>query len=331
MSNPELLIYSWNSQASFFDEQSSHILTDIDSRITAEVKLIVVALQEAVKPGSQFMSLILPNHLATKGFSCHCRSRLMGVGVTTYKALQRFDLRLRGLRLALFVHESWLDDCPPVVESYCYCSGMYQYSLGKGGLAFSLQLPNGLGTLKLVNLHLPFSASSLNSQEDSVRQASIEWQTDALKDIWNQLVDLEKDDYVFLVGDYNYRVRLWSGETVNSIDYSDPLKVYLERDELLTELSRENSRLPHLQEGIENRGPQFPPTAKLIQKGGGTFNHGKYNRRAPSWCDRILYNQSESITCLNYERLEPNAATENSDHAAITARFALSKEENSDP
>lgn len=324
----ELLLYSWNTQASFFDEQSSDILQDIDSRIGANVQLIAVALQEAVKPGSQFISLILPNHLRTKGFEQLRRSRLMGVGITTYKSLQQFDLRLRGLRLALFIRRSWLGEhpLPEVEEQFCYCSGVYQWSLGKGALAFSLTLPE-FGRIKFVNLHLPFSAASLNSQDDSVRQAAIDVQTQAVNDIWQQIVNTSPTDHLFLIGDFNYRVRLWNGETVENLDLNNHGELYSKRDELLAELKREPPVLPTLMEGIEGGGPKFAPTAKLLRGSRGEYNFGKQNRRAPSWCDRILYVANPKLNCLSYERLDPNLATSDSDHAAIVGRFSIAHQQ----
>jgi hypothetical protein len=324
----DLLIYSWNTQASFFDEQSSDILSDIDARITPEVQLIVVALQEAVKPGSQFISLILPNHLRSQGFEQLHRSRLMGVGVTTYKSIQRFDLRLRGLRLALYARKSWLlvqESVPTIEENYCYCSGIYQWSLGKGALSFTLKLPGNLGRLRLINLHLPFSAASLNAQDNNVRDAAIAVQTQAFNDIVEQLSAQDPCEFTFFIGDLNYRVRLTAGESVDCLDLTNPYTLYLERDELLNELSKFPAVLPALKEGIANRGPEFPPTAKLLQKTGGLYNFGKQNRRAPSWCDRVLYLPCSNLTCKTYERLDPNSATSNSDHAAVSALFTLNE------
>ena len=326
MAAPELLLYSWNTQASFFDTEASWILRDIDARVTEQVQLIAVALQEAVKPGSQFVSLILPNHLAALGFVQLRRSRLMGVGVTTYKALQRLDLRLRGLRLALYARRSWLgpDDAelPAVDESYCYCAGIYQYSLGKGALSFALDLPRGLGRLRLINTHLPFDAASLTAEDSSTRQASVEWQSAALRDIWQQLVEPERDAFVILAGDLNYRVRLAPGETASQLSYVEPRRVYEERDELRAELAKVG-QLPPLAEGVDGAGPSFPPTAKLLRRSGGLFNHGKVGRRAPSWCDRVLYAPHKGLACRTYERCEPNAATADSDHASVVARFSL--------
>lgn len=326
MSAAELLVYSWNTQASFFDTDASHILQDIDARLTDQVQLIVVALQEAVKPGCHFMSLILPNHLATQGFTQLYRSRLMGIGVTTYKALQRLDLRLRGLRLAIYARSSWIEDAEPSVEeNYCYCRGIYQFSLGKGALSFVIDLPHNLGKLRIVNLHLPFDASTLNSQDPAVRKTSVRWQTEALCDIWDRLTEAD-DAFVIMVGDFNYRVRLEPGETVDSLEYANHRRVYEERDEFLAELNDPESLLPRLQEGVENAGPTHRPTAKLIRGSPDQFNVGKFNRRAPSWCDRILYTQHPTLSCVAYDRCVQNPATLNSDHAAITARFRLGQE-----
>ena len=326
MSAAELLVYSWNTQASFFDANASHILQDIDARLTNQVQLIVIALQEAVKPGSHFMSLILPSHLATQGFTQLYRSRLMGIGVTTYKALQRLDLRLRGLRLAVYARASFIeDDKPSVKENYCYCSGIYRLSFGKGALSFVIDLPRSLGKLRIVNLHLPFDASTLNSQDPEVRKASVRWQTKALCDIWDAMVEPD-DTFVIMVGDFNYRVCLGPGETVDDLDYSDHHRVYRERDEFLSELNDPFSLLPRLQEGVDNAGPAHGPTAKLIRGSADQFNVGKLNRRAPSWCDRIFFAQHSRLACLAYDRCVQNPATLDSDHAAITARFRIGLE-----
>lgn len=324
----EIVVYSWNTQASFFDEESGLILMDIDGRVTEKTNLIVVALQEAVKPGSQFVSLILPAHLETRGFVQLKRSRLMGVGITSYHALQNFDLRLRGLRLAVYARQTWLEaeqlvpSSDWISEKYAYCEGLYQYSLGKGGLAFVLEIPK-YGKLTFLNVHLPFSAATL--LDANLRQASVEWQSKALAHLWNNLVDKDPNNSTILIGDLNYRVHLASGETTHDLSFDSPQeirKIYFERDELRSELLRSDSILPQLIEGIDGRGPEFMPTAKLSTVDRNQYNVGKIARRAPSWCDRILLH-STRLRCLSYERCPLNLATQNSDHAAITATVEL--------
>lgn len=322
----EIVVYSWNTQASFFDNESGEILKDIDKQINEKTQLIVVALQEAVKPGSQFVSLILPTHLSALGFTQLQRSRLMGVGVTTYHSLQNFDLRFRGLRLAVYARQSWMDEenLQPseewITEKWCYCEGLYQYSLGKGGLAFVLEIPN-FEKLTIINVHLPFSAPTL--LDSKLRQESVEWQSQALAHVWKNLVQSQGPGSVILIGDLNYRVCLGPDETSNDLYFGTQIQIddiYRQRDELKAELDRSDSILPKLREGVYNLGPRFMPTAKLLSSDRTRYNIGKTGRRAPSWCDRILL-YSDSLTCLNYERCALNKATRMSDHASIIAKI----------
>ena len=107
------------------------------------------------------------------------------------------------------------------------------------------------------------------------------------------------------------------------------LDMYTRHDELKEQMSRKN--IYEFKEGIDNKGPEFIPTCKMI-KGRGEDKYwktGKLDQRIPSWCDRILYNNfgkdKELIKCVNYDRFDYGEAMKKSDHAAVISIFEISQ------
>jgi len=100
------------------------------------------------------------------------------------------------------------------------------------------------------------------------------------------------------------------------------------------------SDLPYLIEGIDNRGPDFPPTCYLSQKRKGNYEEPllqsinsnnpipKSHQVTPSdfnqigWCDRIYYGTFQmgpvGLECLEYQRLDdPGTNLVHSKHAVV--------------
>ena len=94
-------------------------------------------------------------------------------------------------------------------------------------------------------------------------------------------------------------------------------------DELRKSISLKNLPLP-FEEGINNAGPTFMPTAKMHHEREtgstlpGSYKFGTNNHRNPSWCDRILYlpgslQKTPTISQLLSEALEKNRENDDSD------------------
>ena len=293
-----------------------------------EVDILVFGFQESAKPGDYFFSYTLPDYLKKFDYMLLKRNRAIGAGLTTLT-----KQTLRGLRSAIFVKRHIYESLPITVTSseFKTCGGYTKDIVrGKGGLEITLDI-NGFGKYMFLNYHLPFSASRLNPSNLN-KDNMLESQTQCFLGTYEKFVNVEQPDYVFVMGDLNYRIQGMSEKQMfkeNGNIRSEEYQVWYERyDELkrklgnykdktidsewvlMQETSSEFSDSVSLskntegfKEGVNNEGPRFAPTCKMLKgrEPGCTtrqcyqVNHRDGNIRAPSWCDRILYYKRNSI------------------------------------
>ncbi|KAI9794506.1 MAG: hypothetical protein M1833_000366 [Piccolia ochrophora] len=117
-----------------------------------------------------------------------------------------------------------------------------------------------------------------------------------------------------LNGDLNYRIDTMGRDTVVSAVKGANLDKLLERDQLL--LSRR--RNPGFRLRAFNECPiTFAPTYKY-DVGSDQYDSSE-KRRAPAWCDRVLYRGIGRVKQLDYRRHEVRV----SDHRPVSAAFKL--------
>jgi hypothetical protein len=230
---------------------------------------------------------------------------------------------------------------------------------GKGAINTNLFLPE-VGWVSFMDAHLPFNALSLvlakQKSDPMIRNDALMDQNECFNTMIREL--LLNDTYetfhgsyrkiipnfTIIMGDLNYRLQAPTDATVVAdrllSDLGNPqksvIREYLTYDELHGQMAKGN--IYSFNEGIDNTGPLFEPTAKMVQgrppldnngtHTGRTFwKTGKWNQRCPSWCDRILYGaiqpSSYKITCLVYDRFETGATIKLSDHCAVYAIFTI--------
>ncbi|KAI1813541.1 DNase I-like protein [Poronia punctata] len=115
-----------------------------------------------------------------------------------------------------------------------------------------------------------------------------------------------------LNGDLNYRIDTMSRDTVVYAVKAGNLPKLLERDQLL--VARRRNPAFRLR-AFDEMPIQFAPTYKYDV---GTDNYDTSDKkRAPAWCDRLLYRGSGRIQQLDYRRHEVRV----SDHRPVTGRF----------
>ncbi|KAG0646608.1 putative inositol polyphosphate 5-phosphatase [Hyphodiscus hymeniophilus] len=117
-----------------------------------------------------------------------------------------------------------------------------------------------------------------------------------------------------LNGDLNYRIDTMGRDTVVNAIKTNNLAKLLERDQLLAS-KRKNPwfRLRAFQE----LPLTFAPTYKYDV---GTDNYDtSEKKRAPAWCDRLLYRGRDRVKQLNYQRHEVRV----SDHRPVTGLFEM--------
>lgn len=121
-------------------------------------------------------------------------------------------------------------------------------------------------------------------------------------------------ELVILNGDLNYRIDTMSRDTVVMAVKQKNLSKLLERDQLLVARRRK----PDFKLRIFEEMPiTFAPTYKYDV---GTDNYDtSEKKRAPAWCDRLLFRGNGRIQQLDYMRHEVRV----SDHRPVTGKFEL--------
>lgn len=388
MTSPKykILVFSWNTQSvsisetlnqeEYQENRSGYVLPILGTTLTPwqyhcetpdfypqlaslitthEPDIIVIGFQEDRFPGSYFHSHLLPTEMPKIGYSLVKRSRLMGIGATTFKGLKSGDMFERGIRMSIYCKAPLLpliereevnmrttmrnDGCAEYV-----CSSIF--TRGKGAICAYLILP-GCGRIAFICCHLPFNSNSLLNQRmynnKMLRQNELNHSNLCFNNIVENLV-LYVDpipDHVIFFGDFNYRVNdlRTSNQVATEFNIIDAMaepershrlrELYISTDEMVEQMNKEN--IYKFYEGIDDSGPLFLPTCKMSKDRQPNTNHGlwsigKYYQRNPSWCDRIIYRNYQSpytMRCTLYDRFDHGTSMTKSDHAAVLALFEI--------
>lgn len=377
---PKIMIFSWNNQAirisstpksskpglyeevwSLYETHYPDFMDEVEKIIVSHnPDIVVFGSQEDAIPGSYFHSHFLPKKMGDLYYNLQKRTRLMGFGVETYKAIKTLDLKLRGLRLSLYTKphltglieleernmrdflgangQSWANCSLPVLQS-------------KGAVASYLKIP-GMGPIAFICAHLPFDAESLkqslNRKDPHIRERAVAYSNCSFNYLLQELIfNVKLEDFstfaniehIFFFGDLNYRVFSFEkGFEKRFLRASESTlrDIYMNNDELRQELNKGQIFL-NFQEGITGKGPMFLPTCKMrkprpdpdtITEISQLYNVGS-GQRQPSWCDRILYYNKGDIRmrigCIAYDRLDAGETMKMSDHAAVYGIYEISE------
>jgi len=324
-----ILCFTWNTQSIRMAEtvgagnQSASLLSYkrydpdfvpavLDALLNNECDLFVCALQESAKPGSYLMSHALPEALRSIDYELLHRTRLMGIGATTFQRLRSdFDFVSRGLRLAVFARRAWLRVNPHIAldDGHWPATTLDSVTGAKGGIAISVHVP-GVGRIAFLNCHLPFDARSVACDNVERVLGSMTVQASALNSLLQQVERIMHPHYYVVMGDLNFRLlnmergvdpaHMWERLTESD---AERRRIWMARDELYMAL--QYGHVAPFCEGVNNAGPShFMPTGKMRhgRQPGSTdrrayfFGHGAAQN--PSWCDRILYgNADRALRC----------------------------------
>ncbi len=334
---PKLTTWQYNCfKPDFFNPLSEFIKLN-----TPDV--IIIGFQEDRYPGSYFHSHFLIEEMPKIGYSLLKRNKMMGVGVTTYKGILQGDLFERGLRMSIYCKHELLNDIEKA-EINLYNKGQNEYvcsnmiTRGKGGISADLILP-GFNKITIICAHLPFDSNSLimerKYKNKMIRQNALSYNNICFNNIFENLVLFQdkKPNNIIYFGDFNYRVSdIRSAEEVakefnkHETDIEYLSNMYLNNDELLYQMKKDN--IYTFLEGIDNSGPLFLPTCKMIKDQNRDWETGKENQRIPSWCDRILYQNFDDTTvikCIYYNRFDEGETMKKSDHSAVIGLYQIEK------
>lgn len=117
-----------------------------------------------------------------------------------------------------------------------------------------------------------------------------------------------------LNGDMNYRIDTMGRDTVLKAIHASNLSKLLERDQLLVSRRRNPG---FCLRAFKECAITFNPTYKY-DVGSDTYDTSE-KRRAPAWCDRILYRGTGKIKQTDYRQQDLRV----SDHRPVTGRFKI--------
>ncbi len=215
----QVFIFTWNTQTVRYnigdgpDADFVNVLSDKIINSDRNYDLVVIGLQEDAIRDSPLLaddSSIIVNSLEKK-YQLIKLVTLNGWGITTYKALkEEWDYRPRGLRLAIFKRHDLELDITDVESKEMVCPGIRDWiTAGKGGVAVSIH--TSVGKIAFLNIHLPFSSRSIIQdpvQKISRRHDAVMWQANCLRKLYENTVNTFNPDYIFVLGDLNFRVQI---------------------------------------------------------------------------------------------------------------------------
>lgn len=147
-------------------------------------------------------------------------------------------------------------------------------------------------------------------------------------------------DFVFAFGDMGYRTKMQRGNSyldlpglVTILEGREGANIipslYQDYDELYSSLT--SNLLYPLQEGINGKGPEFPPTCSFrknrdVNCSVGCYDIGVYNSMPPSWCNRCLYLNlsARKISCVQYNRITSGKLQASGSKLGVYALYSLS-------
>jgi hypothetical protein len=206
-----------------------------------------------------------------------------------------------GLFLMIFVKNSIKDNIYNI-ETMTNRTGVFGTFGNKGGLN---------AKFNFLDDTFVFSCNHLASGQSSVNNRVNEMIETLNKSFPKSSNKRFKDaNFQFIFGDLNFRLELDIPQVINLIE-KKAYKTLISYDQF-NKFKSVNTQLYSLTEGEL----LFDPTYKYSK---GTNEYDIKKKRVPSWCDRILFNKSNKIHLLEYNRVEYTV----SDHKPVYGVFRI--------
>eukprot|EP01137_Pigoraptor_chileana_P028692 Opistho-2@12899 len=179
-------------------------------------------------------------------------------------------------------------------------TGMKGYAGNKGGVAIRFKLQSS--TICFVCAHLAAGQGNITERNENYHQITRQVSFGKGRTIGTH-------DYVFWLGDFNYRVDL-PGDDVRKLCEAKELTAMLNADQLRTQM-----QAGKVFEGFEEAPIDFLPTYKydIFTEVYDTSE----KERTPAWCDRVLWKGPAAM--IKYSRTELMS----SDHRPVSAFFQI--------
>lgn len=331
--------------------------------------LVVMCTQEEDESDTYFHSEFLPHNLGDIDYEQVAREKLGKVGnVASGGKYPNRDPKGSAIRMSIYAREPILDKIfivdeksdtfalPPQDSALSICK---QDKRKSGALVTYLEYRSNSAT------KIAFISAIIPSQDDlfDIKLNPNEYKdlNESTNNIFlfrmfdkfiTQLVDAEKPNHIFLIGDLNYNIDL-DGQTVADIigyidngTFNQELegsgeKLLYPRDGLVDALTK--APLIGFGEGVLGEGPRFAPTSSLkVDRAEECDVQGKvpktcFNDQKIGWRDRILYKNvsiggtkpANVVFCTSYYRID-TANMHKSTHAGVVGYFRITPQSNID-
>ncbi|RLN14207.1 hypothetical protein BBJ28_00004768 [Nothophytophthora sp. Chile5] len=248
----------------------------------------------------------------------------LGAAPVQYKLL--LEKHLVGILLLVFVRTDHLGHVKEV-QGATAGVGIMGMMGNKGGAAVRLKFYNS--TLCFVCAHLAAHRENVAGRNadylnilskiqfgDNSDEAATAGQ-DMSGRFWTGEPSILKHDFVFWIGDLNYRIQdeLSTEEVFRHAETASRLAQLVQHDQLTIERKRGN-----VLKGFEEGELRFPPTYKF-QAGTSEYEKRPEKKlRAPAWCDRVLW-KAKTPAHVSLQAYSSVPALDLSDHKPVHAFF----------
>lgn len=231
--------------------------------------------------------------------------------LTDYEYIKMKQMRLQGIMLMLFCKKEHITHLRGVQTDYTRTGfgGMWG---NKGGVSIRF---NAYGcSVCIVNAHLAAS-----DDEISRRISDYNSIIDKQRFVDPQTENILTHDYVFWIGDLNFRIDELTTDEVMYLISINSFPPLLTKDQL-TLVQRRGEAFSEFKEVT----PDFPPTYKFVIDG----NNYDFEKRKPAWTDRILYRYTrDAYTHTNLEVKQLHYSSHSyysqSDHKPVSGSFLI--------
>jgi len=227
---------------------------------------------------------------------------------------------MNALHLTVFINKSLFGSIRGI-ESAEVKTGLGNILGNKGGIGISVKIYNT--SFLFINCHLASGQKNIRQRNEDFEKILSEMELPRERIAQERKIKqksnlVDRFDYIFWSGDFNYRVNQTRESTIEFIK-ENKFDALLKEDQMGI-VQKSNTTFSNFNEGEI----KFPPTYKY-QVNSNLFDNKK--KRTPSWTDRILFrarNSSNTLTQLNYQSL---AGVKISDHRPVLSQFVASIDE----
>eukprot|EP00474_Spongospora_subterranea_P009019 CRZ09477.1 hypothetical protein [Spongospora subterranea] len=186
----------------------------------------------------------------------------------------------------------------------------------KGGIGVRFDLYDS--SFCVLNSHLSAHQNNVPARNDNFRDITekLKFSTPTERGLRGESYSIEQHDYVFWIGDLNYRIDVADMDIIFDRIIAQDLDYLLRYDQLSLERSNKNVFQQYSEGKIS-----FPPTYKFQPNTNDYERRQEKKKRSPAWCDRILWRSRPGTTVQMFYDSASSLCI--SDHKPVMSMFKV--------